>query len=294
MSKRSLIVIALVFVGLFVVFFGISIAALAMGSDELSESDEAIGVVEITGPIMDSKKTIKRLRKFAKHDGIKAIVVRIDSPGGSVAPSQEMYDAVRWAKGKKPLVVSMGSTAASGGYYIACGADTIFANPGSVTGSIGVITQLFNVERLLDRARVEVNTVTTGPYKDSGSPFAPFTERDKAYFDQLLDDIYAQFVEDVAEGRKMKIERVRELADGRVYTGRQAKALGLVDELGSMQDAITYVAKQAGVEEEDPKVVYPPEEKNFLGDLIGGGVDSAVQSVRAHTSPQIEYRMAGF
>jgi len=187
----------------------------------------------------------------------------------------------------------MGGTAASGGYYIACGADTIFANPGTVTGSIGVITQLFNVEPLLEKAQVKVNTIKTGPYKDAGSPFKEFTEQDKAYFEQMIGDIYDQFVEDVAECRKLEVEQVKSLADGRVYTGRQAKEYKLVDELGSLEDAVDYVSKKANIEG-DVTLVYPASDKPFLSELLQTSVQDVVKEVRSHSSPVVEYRMVGF
>ncbi len=291
MNKRGLITLVVIFVGLFVVFFGFS-ALMLSSTGSLSASGESIGVVEVTGPIMKSKKPVRDIRRFLKDDSIKGIVVRVDSPGGAVAPSQEIYDAVQKAKKEKPLAVSMGSTAASGGYYIACGADTVFANPGTVTGSIGVITQLFTVEKLVEKAQVDVHTIKTGPYKDSGSPFRDFTERDRAYFREMIDDVYDQFVEDVAECRDLEISRVRQLADGRVYTGRQAHEYKLVDKLGSFQDAVQFVADEAGLEE-DPQIVYPPTQSNFLSDFVSTSVDGAINSVTKRITPVVEYRYAG-
>ena len=293
MNKRGLATIAIVFIGLFVIFFTFSLVMLSTVDGGFGSGNEYVGVVEIQGPIMESKAAVKSLRKFVKDESVKAIVVRVDSPGGAVGPSQEIYSAVKRAKVAKPLVISMGGTAASGGYYIACGADTIYANPGTVTGSIGVITQLFNVEQLLDKAQVEVNTIKTGPYKDAGSPFKPFTEQDRAYFEQMIGDIYDQFVEDVAECRKLEIEQVKELADGRVYTGRQAREYKLVDELGSLQDAIDHVAKEAKIEGE-VQVLYPSKDEPLLGRLLKSSVQDVFSEVRSQTSPVVEYRMVGF
>lgn len=294
MNKRGLLTIGIIFIGLFAVFFAFSVVMIsAVDGGGLGDKGARIGVVEISGPIMESKDAVKALKKFSKDDKIKAIVVRVDSPGGAVGPSQEIYSAVRRAKQVKPLVVSMGGTAASGGYYIACGADTIFANPGTVTGSIGVITQIFNVEPLLEKAQIKVNTIKTGPYKDSGSPFKPFTEQDRAYFEQMIGDIYDQFVEDVAECRKLELDQVKELADGRVYTGRQAKEYKLVDELGSMQDAVDFVAKKAKIDGE-VELVYPPTEENFLGQFVNASVEDVVTNLKSHRTPVVEYRMTGF
>ena len=293
MNKRGFLTIVTIFVVLFVLFFGFSMAMLST-TGRLGESDDAlVGVVEINGAIMSSKKTIKELKSFVKREDVKAIVVRIDSPGGAVAPSQEMFDALKRAKAKKPLVVSMGSTAASGGYYIACGADTIFANPGSVTGSIGVISQIFSVEELLGLAKINVHTLKTGPYKDSGSMVRPFTEQDRTYLQGLIDDIHDQFISDVATGRKLDKAQVRAVADGRVFTGRQALKLKLVDKMGSLQDAVEFVAKEAKIEG-DPEVVYPPK-KGFplLGRFIETGVEHAVTQLKTSTGPSVEFRYTG-
>jgi protease-4 len=183
----------------------------------------------------------------------------------------------------------MGSTAASGGYYTAIGSKMIFANPGSVTGSIGVITQLFDVSRLVELAEVDVTTIKTGPYKDSGSPFREFNETDRAYFNTLITDIYDQFVEDVAKARGLDINVVRGYADGRVFTGRQAQKMKLVDQLGTFEDTVAWVAKKAELEK-DPKLVYPAKEGSILSELFKTSVQSAVAEVRQQSTPLIEYR----
>lgn len=290
MNKRGLITIAVIFIGLFVIFFGFSMVMLSSVGG--IDSGPQVGVVEVIGPITDSKKAVKDIRRFVKDDNIKALVIRVDSPGGSVGPSQEIYDAVKKAKAIKPLVVSMGSTAASGGYYIACGADTVYANPGTITGSIGVITQVITVDKLVEKADIEVHTVATGKFKDSGSPFKEFSVDDEVYFRSMIDDIYDQFVEDVAACRKIDEAKVRELADGRVYTGRQAKKNKLVDELGSMQDAVDFVAKKAKLDGE-PTLVYPPEETSFLSQALSASVDNAIDTVQKRAAPSVEYRWVG-
>lgn len=293
MNRRGLITIVVIFFGLFALFFGFSMLMLSSVGGLDDGGDNQIGVIEVTGPIMESKKTVEQLRKFSKDENIKGLVVRVDSPGGAVAPSQEIFDAVRKAKAKKPLVVSMGGTAASGGYYIACGADMIFANSGSVTGSIGVITQLFQVDRILEKAKVDVTTIKTGPYKDAGSPFKPFNDADERYFNELITDIYDQFVDDVAACRKLPREEVLKVADGRVFTGRQALKLKLVDKLGTFEDAVAHVAKEAKLKG-DPKLVYPTKEDlSFLNQLLKSNVQGFVQEVRQSATPSIEYRYVG-
>jgi protease IV len=287
-------IILLVFGGLFflmVISFAMLFAALS--EDGLSFSSEGIGVIEVIGPITENKEIVSRIRSFAKDEKIRGVVVRVDSPGGAVAPSQEIYEAVKRLAKQKPLAVSMGGTAASGGYYIACGSDKIFANPGTITGSIGVITQLFDVTGILDIANVQVNTVKTGHFKDSGSPFRAFDAEDEAYFEALIEDIHGQFIEAVAECRKLEVDEVKKLADGRVYSGRQAKELKLVDELGSFEDAVAHVAAEAGIEG-DPNLIYPPEKDlGFLKEAIQGAVQGLASEAKMQVAPAIEYRYTG-
>lgn len=289
-------ILALLFGGLFVLTIA-SVGLITMIGDSgggpfASLTGDKIGVVKIKGPIKKARHYTKALHKFSDANHLKGILVRIDSPGGAVAPSQEIFQAVDSAADKKPVVVSMANAAASGGYYIACGADTIFANPGSITGSIGVISQVFDVSKLLDKAQVEVNTVKTGKYKDAGSPFREFDEVDRKYFRQLLEDVHAQFVTDVAESRPLDKKKIESLADGRVFTGQQAKQKGLVDKLGSFRDAIDYVKDEAGIEGE-VDLVYPEKpSKGFFGRFIKELTSSAIDGVKSEFSPLLEYRMS--
>lgn len=297
-DKRGIITIVVIFGGLFLmllIFSVLMITAFGDGEGWGAAGGEKVGVIEVTGPIMASKKTVEDIRRFERDESIKGILVRIDSPGGAVAPSQEIYEAVKRAKAEKPVVCSMGSTAASGGYYIAIGCQRIFANSGSITGSIGVISQMFNVQGLLDKADVSVEVVKTGRFKDSGSPFREMDPQERAYFKSLMMDIYDQFVDDVAEQRKLERAEVLELADGRVYTGRQALDYKLIDELGTMHDAVEYIKSEAGIEAE-ARLVYPPKEDlGFLTGLVEGMTDAAVDGVRNATTnaytPAFEYRM---
>jgi protease-4 len=200
------------------------------------------------GAIFDSEETLRELQEDADDDDIKAVVLRIDSPGGAVGPSQEIFRQVLKLKqaGKK-VVVSMGTVAASGGYYIASAADKIVASPGTITGSIGVIMENFGVADLAKFLLVEPRVIKSGKLKDVGNPFRPMTEDEKAFLQNLADDMYAQFTGDVAEQRKIPLEKLREIAEGKVYSGSQAKALGLVDELGNLYDAIDLAKKMAGL-----------------------------------------------
>lgn len=247
------------------------------GSSGLSLSSNQIAALDVEGVISDSKEFVDQLKDYGKAPAVKAVVVRINSPGGGVAASQEIYEAIKKfrADTKKKVVVSMGSVAASGGYYIACGADKIFANPGTITGSIGVIAEWYNYGDLLRWAKMQDVVIKSGTFKDAGSGTRPLTDEEKVYFQSLISNMYSQFVSTVASSRKMKEEEVRKLADGRVYTGQEAKTDGLVDELGTMQDAINAAARMAGIEEE-PKILSPAKKRFTILDLLLGDSRSAL------------------
>jgi protease-4 len=228
---------------------------------------DKVGVLEVKGVIANVQPTIEELAKFRRDGSVKAVVVRIESPGGGVSPSQELYQEIRRTVREKPVVVSMGSVAASGGYYIACAAQKIYANPGTITGSIGVILQFTNFEELLRKIGFRMEVVKSGPYKDVGNPGREMTAEEKAYLQEMVDNVHQQFVRDVAKGRAMKVEKVREVADGRIFTGEQAMELGLVDELGNLKDAINAAAKMSAIEGE-PKIVYPEKKKKSVFDYL--------------------------
>jgi protease IV len=246
-------------------------------SPGLSLSGNQIASLELEGVISDSKEFVDQLKDYGKRAAVKSVVIRINSPGGGVAASQEIYEAIKKfrAETKKKVVVSMGSVAASGGYYVACGADKIFANPGTVTGSIGVISEWYNYGDLLRWAKMQEVVIKSGAFKDAGSGTRPLTEEEKVYFQSLINNMYNQFVSTVANSRKMKDEAVRKLADGRVYTGQEAKAEGLVDELGTFQDAIDAAARMAGIAGE-PKIVAPGKKSFTLLDVLLGESRSAL------------------
>jgi protease-4 len=296
LDKRAAIVLGVIFGGLFLVLFGFMLLAYsAVKGTTTSVSLETettvgarIGIVEAKGTIgeaapsgVDSDKVVKLLKKYEKDDDIKAIVLRVDSPGGAVAPSQEIHDAIKRIKARKKVVVSMGGLAASGGYYISAPADRIFAEPGTLTGSIGVIFMHFNVRGLLEWAKVEETTLKTGKYKDTLSPFRPIHDTDREEIQGISDDVYGQFVQAVAQGRGLPEARVREIAEGRIYTGKRAKELKLVDELGGLDDAIAAAWGLAG-QSGEPKVQYPPREHEIsLRDLMRGAFQGATEGVRS-------------
>jgi protease-4 len=218
-----------------------------------------VALVRVEGPITgtgaglfsgvaSSARIAAQLQQAAERGDIRAVLVRIDSPGGSAAASQEIHDEIQRVRSKgKPVYVSMGDVAASGGYYVACAAERIYANPGTITGSIGVISATLDLSKLLGKIGVGPEVVKTGEFKDMGSGLRPMTDRERQLTKQLLDSIYGQFVTAVAEGRHLTKERVRALADGRVYTGEQAVKIKLVDELGGMRPALRAVARRAGI-----------------------------------------------
>lgn len=237
-----------------------------------------IALIKIEGVIVDSREVIDDLKKYKDNPAVKAILLRIDSPGGGVVPSQEIYEEVKKIReeGQKKVVVSMGTVAASGGYYIASASDRIVANPGTLTGSIGVIMELANVEGLLRKIGVDSLVIKSGRHKDIGSPFRKMKPEEREILQHLLDDIHNQFIEAVASGRGLPEDKIRELADGRIFTGREAKEIGLVDDLGNLQDAIRLTADIAGIEGE-PKIVETQKRLSWF-DLLRnqwmGGLES--------------------
>lgn len=275
-ERRSNLLLWLVIGGGALLFFAISLAALVLYSSSgaatsFSFTSNAVAVVDLEGIILDSRDFAQELKDIGGAPGVRAVVLRINSPGGGVAASQEMFEAVRKfrADTRKKVVVSMASVAASGGYYVACAADKIYANPGSITGSIGVIAEWYNYTELLKWAKLQDVVFKSGEFKDTGSPARPLTDAEKAYFQNLIQNMFGQFVKDVASSRRMSEDDVRKLADGRVYTGQEAKANGLIDELGALPDAVAAAGKMAGIAGE-PRIITPPKKKISLLDILLG------------------------
>lgn len=249
----------------------ISMAALLfLGKrDAAFEFGEKVGVVEIKGVIADAKETVLQLKRFRKNKDVKAIVLRIDSPGGGVGPSQEIYAEVKKTTRTKKVVASMGAIAASGGYYVAAAADHLVANPGTITGSIGVLMEFPNMEELFKKIGLSAVVLKSGDYKDTGSPLRKMTPKERELLQGFIDNVHQQFVTAVAEGRKMSEESVRAIADGRILSGEQAQKLGLLDSLGNMEDAIVIAAELGGIKGE-PSVVYAEKKKFSILELILG------------------------
>ena len=261
------LVIWLVVVGLFLVVTGGVLSKSRDGATGGGYFGPRVAIVELEGVILDVDDLIKDLKSYRDNPQVRAVVIRINSPGGVVAPSQELHDAlVRLRQGGKPVVASLGSVAASGGYYVAVAADRIYANPGTLTGSIGVIMQMANFEQLMKKVGVDYVVVKAGAFKDVGNPGRPMTPEERRVLQALLDDVHGQFIGAVAEGRKLDRAQVTQFADGRIFSGTQAKALQMIDELGGLEDAVNGAAQLAGIRV-PPKVI-PPKRRISIFDLL--------------------------
>ena len=254
--------------GLFAVGFSLLVVLLIATSSDRPESvttgsGDKLAVVELSGVITSSEDILRQLKKYRETRSIKGIVLRVNSPGGGAVPSQEIYEEVKKTRDSgKPVVVSMGSLAASGGYYVSCGASRLVANSGTLTGSIGVISEFLQLQDALGKLGIGIKTIKSGKLKDSGSPSRKMTPEDEKYFQALMDDVHQQFMEVVEKERKLDHKKVLELADGRVFTGNQAVALGLVDTIGSFEDAVAIAAELAGIEGE-PALVKERQRQSF-------------------------------
>jgi protease-4 len=264
------------------------IGVISRMDDWSFKSGDKVAVLPVTGLIADSESMIDQLKKFAKDDSVKAIVLRINSPGGGVGPSQEIYEEVKKLKGKKVVVASMGALAASGGYYIACAAQKVYANPGTITGSIGVIVQFVNVKDLIEKIGLKGMVVKSGPFKDIGSPVREMKAEERDLLQVVVDNVHSQFVAAVAEGRQMHRDNVAKIADGRIFSGEQAKALGLVDALGNLEDAVAEAGKMAKIEGE-PRVVTPPKKRLSILELLKEEAESIIGEKLAERRIRFQY-----
>jgi protease-4 len=250
------------------VFFGIMFWVGSSDFDFLA-SPNRIGVVEVRGSITDVRDHLKALKRFRKDPNTKAIILRIESPGGGIAPSQELYREIKRTASEKPVLASMGGVAASGGYYIAAPASRIIANPGTITGSIGVISYFPNLRELLQKIGVYTVTIKSGSLKDVGNPGREMTAEERQFLQETMDEAHQQFIRDVAQGRKMTEEKVRAIADGRIIMGETALSLGLVDELGNFEDAVMGATALGNILG-DPELIYAKKDRLSLLDLLLG------------------------
>ncbi len=274
-----LLFLAVIAGGFVLLFFAIVSSTGSDNETVVSGSGEKIAIVELQGVISSSDDVVRQLKKYRDQHGIKAIVLRIDSPGGGVVPSQEMYEEVKKTRDDgKPVIVSMGSLAASGGYYVACGGSRLVANRGTLTGSIGVISEFLQVYDALAKLGIDVKTIKAGKLKDAGSPTRPMNEGDQAYFQSLMNDVHKQFISVVEKERKMSPAAVDSLADGRVFTGEQAVRLGLVDTIGTFEDAIHIAATMAGIKGE-PAIVREHHRAGLFQSFFGD-TEEAVRKIK--------------
>lgn len=278
---------------LFFVLVSISTTAVAMismsflfvfafrGSDfsnVIEKSKEHVGVIEINGVISDSKIINGHLKRFRENDLTKAIVIRINSPGGSVSPSQEIFKEVRKTAAVKKVVASMGAVAASGGYYVAAGTDGIIASPGTITGSIGVIMGFTNFRALLDKIGLAPVVIKSGEYKDIGSPVRKMTKKEEDILQNFIDQVHRQFITAIVESRGMEQAEVKELADGRIFSGEEAKRLGLIDRLGNFEDAVEWAGRMGGIKGEISTVYAGKKKFSLLKELA----DSSIGKLAHH------------
>jgi protease-4 len=292
--KDHPVIAALLIVASVFALFVLSVVVLVsyVGRQEPYISGAHVGVIEVSGLITSGKPVIDKLIQFRKDPEVKAVVLRVDSPGGEVGPSQEIYEEVRKTAKVKKVVASLGGVAASGGYYIASACDRIISNPGTITGSIGVIIEFSNVEGLLKKIGVTADVVKSGTFKDIGSPVRPMTAEERSLVQGVIDSVHQQFIKAVSDGRRMPVEKVRAIADGRIMSGAQAKALGLVDSLGGLQDAIETAGRLGGIKGE-VEAVYIKKEPFSLWNLVFGedaeGAGNLLQ--RAVSDYQLRYLM---
>ena len=264
-----------VILGLFLLLAVISIILVVL--QKSMPMGDRIALIRVEGLITDSKEATEDIKEYVKNPSIKAIVLRIDSPGGAVGPAQEIYEEVRKAAAKKKVIVSMGSVAASGGYYIASPATKIIANPGTLTGSIGVIMEIPNISGLMDKLGIKTEVVKSGRHKDIASIFRGIGKEEREILQGVLDNVHSQFIKAVAEGRNMLPSDVEKIADGRVFTGEQALKEGLIDELGDLEDAVQAAAKLSGIKGE-PAIVSKKERFSLI-DLIREGVPKELTNI---------------
>jgi protease-4 len=273
-----------VLTGIFFLFLaGISLLISSLISQspktDIFTKKDGVGIIELKGLIVSSEQILKHLTELRNSPNVKSIVLRIDSPGGAVGASQEIYTEVKRTSEVKPVVASMGSMGASGGYYAALGADNIIANPGTMTGSIGVIVKFPNLESLFEKIGYKSEVIKSGPLKDVGASNRPLSDEERNLMQDLIDNVYTQFVRDIAASRSMPEETIYDLADGRIYSGEQALEVGLIDSLGNFTDAIALAADLGGLDTKDPQLIYPKVERKFsLFNLLTSAEQSLVDN----------------
>jgi len=281
-------------IGLFLVVFVTFLVWLMTPDWQFLASPNRVGVIEIRGLIESVQDSLKAFREFRKDANVKCILLRIESPGGGIGASQELYREVKRTTEVKPVVASLGGIAASGGYYIASAASRIVANPGTITGSIGVISYFPNLRELLEKIGITAVIIKSGRFKDIGNPDREMTQEERELLQGTMDEAHRQFIRDVALGRNLPEEKIREIADGRIIMGERAQQLGLVDELGNFEDAVKASAVLGKIEEE-PELVYAKKKKSSLLDLLlGSGMSETVDALLSGSLNFLRYQAPGF
>ena len=251
MRKSSTIIIIILAVILYLIAASTLVRLLTSSKTSITSFSKGIALIEVEGVIVDSRQIVRQFKKYGKNPTVAAIVLRVDSPGGGVSASQEIYREIKRVKEKgKKVIVSMGSVAASGGYYISTPADIIVANPGTITGSIGVIMEFPILKDLLSKVGIKFEVVKSQEHKDIGSPFREISPKERALLKDVVSSVYEQFIEVIVKNRKIPEAKVRAISDGRILSGTQAKEFGLVDTLGSLEDAIRLAANMVGIKGE--------------------------------------------
>lgn len=289
-QKRILIGLGVIIALLVFFFSALFFIGRWMGGPGRFAFGDKIAIVEIRGAITQSSGIIEEIHQHVDDEGVKAIILRIDSPGGGVGPAQEIHREVLKIKSKKKVVASMGSVAASGGYYIACASDLIVANPGTITGSIGVLMEFKNIEELFKKIGIKGVVLKSGEHKDIGSPFREMTPEEKKIIQAVIDNVHQQFIQAVMDGRKLDRSKVAQIADGRILTGEQAKQLGLVDQIGNLQDAIDTTAKMVGIEGK-PNVLYP-KRRFSIWELLIRDMVSVILETLNEKGVELNYRLS--
>ena len=267
---------------------------VAVGSallpDRWKSPSGEIALVRIQGMLMDSQNIVRQLSDYRHNPGVRGILLRIDSPGGAVAPAQEIYSEIMKLRADhKTVYASMGTVAASGGYYIACAADYVLANPGTLTGSIAAVMVFSNIEELANKIGVKPVIIKSGKYKDVGSPLRAMNPEERKLLQNVVDDVHQQFVQAVAKGRGLSVSEVKEIADGRIMTGQQALKLKLIDEIGGLEKTLELLAKKIGVEGR-PRVIEEKEKTPFFDWLLQSSLSSRlIETLIPASLPRLQY-----
>ena len=296
MKKRPFLLASLL-IGAIFLFFLLVVFTSGMlnGRSVVVPVGDKIGILEVNGEIVDAQQLVEQIIEFRDSRAVKSVVLRIDSPGGGVGPSQEIHSELKRLAKEKPLIVSMGSVAASGGYYVAVAGERIFANPGTITGSIGVIMSFPDYQGIMEKVGVKTQVIKSGRFKDIGSSTRDFTDADRELLQNMIDEVHSQFVNAISEGRNLPVERLQPFVDGRIFTGQQALDAGLIDELGCLSDAVRHAGNVAGLGD-DPRVIYPQEEEKSIFERLIQGAASRYLGVAISTrsSAGFQYLWDGY